>query len=140
MKKYIIALAVALISVTTSLYGQSYKVIVNNSNSVTTLSKAEVSSIFLKRQNKWSDNSKIVPVDLESKSSVRASFSKDLLRKSVAQVRAYWQQKVFAGKATPPLEFNTDAEVVNYIKNNPKAIGYVSSETNVSGVKVITVN
>ncbi len=121
------------------ILGQNYKVIVNKSNSVTSLTKKDASDYFLKKKTRWIDKTSVRPVDLSSNSSVREGFSQSVHTKTVAQVRAYWQQSVFSGKASPPVELKTDADVINYVKNNKGAIGYVSSSANTSEVKVITI-
>jgi len=119
---------------------QDFKIIVNKANQVESLSKKEVSNIFLKQKIKWEDKTKIIPVDLSSKSQHREVFSSNIHNKSVNQVRAYWQQSVFAGKASPPLEKSDDAAVIEYVKANKGAIGYVSGLTNTGDVKTITIN
>ncbi len=85
------------------------------------------------------DNVEVAPVDLSSKSSVREDFTKDIHGKTVAQIRAFWQQSVFSGKETPPREMENDDKVLEFVKANKGAIGYVSAGANTAGVKVITV-
>jgi len=120
-------------------HAQGYKVIVNSSNSQSSITSKDVSAFFLKKKTKWGSGEKVSAVDQSAKSSVRSSFSSAVLRKSTAQVRAYWQQSVFAGGATPPQEMSSDQEVVNYVKQHKGAIGYVSSSANTAGVKVLQV-
>ncbi len=139
MRKISIITIIALL-LCTSVQAQSYKVIINSSNSTTSLSAKEASDFFLKKKTKWSSGQKVIPVDLSSNSSVRAEFSKAILKKSVRAVQSYWQQYVFAGKGTPAVEKKTDAEVIAYVKRNSGAIGYVSSRAGLSGVKEIKVN
>ena len=81
----------------------------------------------------------MIPVDLSGSSSIRKEFSKNILKKSVGSVKSYWQQYVFAGKGTPPVEKKTDNEVISFVKRNSGAIGYVSSEANLSGVKEVKI-
>jgi len=102
-----------------SLQAQSYKVIVNTSNTATSITKTDVSNYLLKKRTKWASGSAIAPVDLGAKSTVREAFSKDIHNKTTAQVRAYWQQSVFAGKDTPPTEMDSDAKVVDFVRSNP---------------------
>ena len=136
MKKYIILLIIVFAVATVQA---QYKVIVNNSNTITSLTKAEASNYLLKKRTKWKSGVKVTPVDLSSKSSIRASFTKAVHRKTTAQVRAFWQQSVFSGKATPPREMKSNAEVVKFVKANKGGIGYVSAGASTAGVKVISV-
>ena len=122
------------------LHAQSYKVIVNSSNNISSVSKSELSDLFLKKKAKWTNGQAVSPVDQSAKASVRESFSQDILGKSVGAIKSYWQQFVFAGKGTPPVEKNNDSEVLEYVKNNAGAVGYVSSGANTAGVNVISVN
>ncbi len=138
MKNIIILLFALLIG--GAVNAQSYKVVVNSGNATTSLTKKEVSDYLLKKKTKWASGEKVAPVDQSSKAAVRVAFSKEVLGKSVSSIKSYWQQAVFAGKGTPPVEKKTDAEVIAFVKGKVGAIGYVSSEADALGVKVITVN
>lgn len=118
---------------------QDFQVIVHNSNTNLELTKKQVSNYFLKKNKKWPSNSTVQPIDLSSKSVVRKVFSSRVHRKTVAQVRVYWQQAVFSGKGSPPIEKTTEQSVIDYVKANIGAIGYISSDTKVVGVKVVTI-
>jgi ABC-type phosphate transport system substrate-binding protein len=135
-----LAILAVLVCIGLTLQAQSFKVIVNQSNTVSSLTAKEISDYFLKKETKWTNGDAVVPVDLSAKSSVREDFSSNIHGKSVSAIKSYWQQYVFAGKGTPPIEKNTDAEVVDFVKRNTGAIGYVSANADVSGVKVLTVN
>lgn len=138
MKRFLFILAFVFSGIV--LQAQNYKVIVNNSNNVSSVSKSELSDLFLKKKAKWSGGQTVSPVDLSGKSSIRESFSQEVLGKSVGAIKSYWQQFVFAGKGTPPIEKNSDSEVIEYVKNNEGAVGYISAGANIVGVKVVTVN
>jgi ABC-type phosphate transport system substrate-binding protein len=124
-----------------TLFAQSAKhqVIVNKDNSISSLSKNQLKKIYTKKMTKWEDGSKIKPIDLQKSSEVRSSFSDNVLKKSISAMRAFWQRQIFSGKGVPPPEKKSDADVIEYVKNNPGAIGYVSANANISGVKKITV-
>lgn len=128
------------VSLTGYASAQEFKVIVNSSNPVASLTQKEVSAYFLKKKTKWGDGTNVSPVDLNSTSSTRMSFSEEIHEKSVSSVKAYWQQSVFSGKAVPPTEKSSDGEIISYVKSNAGAIGYVSSGAGTNGVKVISVN
>jgi ABC-type phosphate transport system substrate-binding protein len=70
---------------------------------------------------------------------MRTNFSQAVLGKSLEMVESHWQAQVFSGKGTPPKELGSDAAVVNFVRSNPGAIGYVTSGANTDGVKVINV-
>lgn len=76
-------------------------------------------------------------MDQSSASAVRTAFSDSVLKRSVAAVRSYWQQLVFAGRELPPPELDSDAAVLAYVAKHEGAIGYVTGSANVATVKVV---
>lgn len=138
MKRLIVVFIAALLA-SAAVLGESgsVHVIVNNANPVTSMEKADVSKIFLKKVSRWSNGQPTQPVDLPEASGARAQFSSQILAKTVSAVSAYWQQQIFAGKELPPLTKASEAEVIAYVKANPNAIGYVSAASATSEVKVL---
>lgn len=124
---------------TPSAKTQGFKVIVNSRSDVSSLSKREVSRLFLKKVKMWDNDLKVIPVDLPSNEEAREMFSREIHGKSVSAIEAYWQQRVFSGRDVPPPEKRSDASVIDFVRENPGAIGYVSENANVRGVKVIEV-
>ena len=118
-----------------------FVVVVSASNPVSSITRDQASKLFLKKTPTW-DNGRgeVVPVDQPEGSAVREAFTKAVLRKSVSAVKSYWQQQIFSGRGVPPTEKASDSEVINYVRSNPNAIGYVSpSAVSGGGVKVVNV-
>lgn len=137
-----IPLLVGLLSLSTAAVpspAQDFAVVVNASNPVSTLSKDEVAKLFLKKTVSWKSGQSAAPVELPASAKVRESFAREVLNKSVAQVRSYWQQQIFSGRDVPPVEKPTEDDVLAYVRANPNAIGYVSRSTNIGrGVKIVS--
>ena len=57
--------------------------------------------------------------------------------KNSAQVKAAWSRLVFSGKATPPKELATAADVKKFVASNPDAIGYIEKSAVDASVKVV---
>ena len=139
MRKRILAFAIVAGLGAASVQAAGYKVIVNPANPATTLAKKDVSALFLKKKVKWDDGAAVTAVDQTDKAAVRESFTTSIHGKPVAAIKSYWQQQIFSGRDVPPVEKSSDAEVIAFVRNNRDAVGYVSEETPVSGVKVIDV-
>lgn len=117
-----------------------FSVVVNRSNGVTSLSRAELSAIMMKRTRSWRGGGEVLPVDQRAQSVVRENFSKAIHGKSAAYVVRYWQRLIFSGRAIPPRELTSDEEVIAFVKANRGAIGYVDAAATVGDeVKVIEV-
>jgi ABC-type phosphate transport system substrate-binding protein len=121
----LLLLGVALLPV--SLPGQEvgYRVVVHASNSVTHLSRDQVSRIFLRKVTLWDNRQAVLPVDQTAESPVRRTFTKQIHNRTIASVQTWWQQQTFAGIGVAPPERTSDSEVLDYIRKYPNAIGYV---------------
>jgi ABC-type phosphate transport system substrate-binding protein len=138
------ALSVALVfSLLSPMRGgvPPFVAIVNESNPVTAITKARLSQIFLKRLRTWDDGAPIEPVDLEEGSAVRTAFSKAVHDRSTAAIKAYWEEQVFSGAESPPVEMASETDVITYVRSHVRAIGYVSPSAvaGVTGVRVVEI-
>lgn len=109
--------------------GSSFKVVVNDSNSAESLSKSEVSRLFLKKDTRWKSGFKASPVDQLPQSKIRAEFSDSIHSKKIDWVKKYWNKLIFSGRLTPPPELESDRQVLEYVRRNVGAVGYVSART-----------
>jgi ABC-type phosphate transport system substrate-binding protein len=118
--------------------GPAFVVIVHSKNAYITLDRAFVADAFLKKTTRWPGGDVIKPVDLPPDSSTRERFSQDVLKRSVAAVKSYWQQIIFSGRDVPPVELSNDDDVVRYVHGHPGAIGYVSGAAQIGDARVVT--
>lgn len=119
--------------------GVAFHVIVHRKNSATSLSRQFVADAFLGKAAHWPNEKKLKPADLRADSATRAAFSRDVIGRSVAAVRRYWQQRIFSGQNLPPPAFDTDEGVVAYVARHEGAIGYVSPAAALGETKVVAV-
>ncbi len=120
--------------------GVGFVVVVNPANSVSRLTAAEVSKIFMKRSDTWRNGQPVQPVDLKASSAVRARFSNLIHGKATGPIVRYWQQQIFSGQGMPPPEKSSEAEILDYVRRNRNAVGYVSTKVDLGeGVKVVRV-
>ena len=119
---------------------QEFAVIVNAANPVSSMSKDEVAKLFLKKNLNWQSGATVAAVELPMNAKAREAFARDVLGKTLSQVKSYWQQQIFSGRDVPPPEKPTDNDVVAFVRSNPNAIGYVSKSADVGrGVKVLSI-
>ena len=102
------------------------------------LSDSDISRAFLGKLKTFSDGQSIVAVNGAANSDTRVAFEKGVLKKSPAQVKAYWSKRLFTGKGKPLKELASDAEVLSFIAANPNAIGYIDAASADASVKVIS--
>jgi ABC-type phosphate transport system substrate-binding protein len=114
-------------------------VIVHGSNPVESLRAGYASQLFLNKISRWEHGEKVKPVDRSPRSATRIEFSKSVHGRPVRAVKSYWQQMIFSGRGLPPPELRSDAEVIEYVRRNPGAIGYVWEGTVLENVKAIEI-
>ena len=125
----IFALALAALSAAAE---DRFKVIAHPSVPVTSAAISDLSQIFLKKittYEKWGSAQRAVPVDLGGDSPTRESFTRSVHGKALTAIKSFWQQAIFSGRGTPPVELSSDAEVIALVARTPGAIGYVSADT-----------
>jgi ABC-type phosphate transport system substrate-binding protein len=123
-------LLTALLGTTLSASAETV-VIVSQKNPATRMFSEQASQFFLGK------SAMFTPIDQAESSAIRADFYHKVADKDPAQVKAIWSKLVFTGKATPPKEYNSDAEVKKAVAADPKAIGYINKNSVDDTVKVI---
>ncbi len=118
---------------------QEFKVVIHVDNPISSVGQEQLARCFMKEIGMWTTGDPVIPVDQLPDSKVRAAFSKEIHGKSAAAVAELWQQRG-AGGATPPAMLASDQEVLDFVRANPGAVGYVSAKTELGpGVKELTV-
>lgn len=103
-----------------------YVIVVHKNVQETSVKRANVEKIFLGKKSRWSDGTKIVPVNLKQGKTYDA-FIEQVIQKSTNAYMNYWRKMIFTGKGVMPVSFPEEADVLEYIGRTEGAIGYVSS-------------
>jgi hypothetical protein len=116
----------------------AYRLIVHPGNPADSLDRKHLADVFLKKVGQWPDGVAAQPVDLPADAPARRRFSEEVLGRSVAAVKSYWQQLIFSGRGVPPPELESDDEVVRFVASHRGGVGYVSGSAGASAVKVVS--
>ena len=87
---------------------EPYKVIVNPANPTSSLSRSQLSRMFLDPST-WENGQPVLPVDLTPESTLRDLFSKAVLGMPPAAVAERWSN---ATAARRPVVLSSDADVI----------------------------
>jgi ABC-type phosphate transport system substrate-binding protein len=136
---HMVSFALALAIATQPASADDFKIIVNPENRVSDIDRGVLRNAFLKKTTSWSGGSAFRPIGLTSKFSERARFAVEVLKKTPAQLKSYWNQQIFSGKGIPPPEADSVASIVAYVVSNPGAIAFVPANADVGKAKVITI-
>lgn len=88
------------------------------------VSREQAERLFLGRLEALPDGVVINPVDLPQ-GPIRDQFYLRLTGKNPNQIRAYWSRLVFAGRAVPPKQAQSVAEVKSLVNKFTDLVGYI---------------
>lgn len=112
-------------------------VVVNPKSPAAAMTADQVASIFLGKSSTLPSGATAAAADQAEGSAVREQFYTKVAGKQSAQVKAAWSRLVFSGKATPPKELGSSADVKKFVAANPDAIGYIEKSAVDGSVKVV---
>ena len=136
--KYILRLIFLLLLPLLGLRGEDYVVVANKGTEVKQLPKQEMKEILLGIRSNWADGT-LVRLVVQGEGAVHEHVLKDFMRMTPYQYDRYWKRLVFSGNGVMPETLRNDQEVLAYVSRTPGAIGYVSSSTSLSQVKVVPI-
>jgi len=119
-----------------------FVVIVNPSVPGTSVRRADLVAVFMKKAVRWGDGSLASPVDQSGTSAVRKAFSETVLQMPVVSVMQYWQRQLLslAASIKVPVVKGSDDEVLAYVAKTSGSVGYVSAGVALPpGVKAVSI-
>ena len=106
-----------------SAQAEELAVIAHVKNNIDSLSKKQVQDIFLGRTHVYPSGRFALPIDQSSQ--LRAEFYLKLTARPLEQINAYWARILFTGLASPPQQLPDDEAVLQAVRENEGAIGYI---------------
>ncbi|GLX79624.1 hypothetical protein tinsulaeT_29640 [Thalassotalea insulae] len=129
-------LFIASVTVTTFSCFAEVSVIVNSSNG-DTINQKLIKQIYLGKAKSFPSGNKITVLTLNDDAKGTDLFRQNALNKSNSQYKSYWAKRAFTGKGTPPKELSNANEMINAVKSDAGAIGFVDSSAVTGDVKVV---
>lgn len=119
--------------------GQQIKIVANPVGPPDALSFNELQTVFKAQRQWWENDTKISIALLKSFVPVSEAIADKVFGMTQNEVKTYWIQIVFRGKAATPKHFASEAAVISYLEATPGAIGVVSAEIDVGDLKTIAI-
>jgi ABC-type phosphate transport system substrate-binding protein len=138
LMKYIAMSMVCLCVLFSGIAWADVVIIAHKDVAETTLSEKELQEIFLGKRVQWTDNSAVHPATVKE-SELHEAFLERYIKKSPSQWVTHWKRMVFTGTGTPPEQFDTQQELLDYVAETKGAIGYVDAEVPIENVMTLEV-
>ncbi len=107
-----------------SLYGENLAIVISKDANIGSLSKKELSKIFLSKTRKLPSGEKTILIEINDKK-IQSKFYQTICNKNENQLRKYWTKMIFTGRGQPPKKVKSVDEIISYIKNNKNVISYI---------------
>lgn len=127
-----------VVSLCAPVLAQAGIVIIGHPDDTTrSLDKKKASEVFLGKNNRMYDGTRVQVIDQSEENAIRDKFYQSLVDKNRRQMQAYWINRIFTGRGTPPAPVGGDADVKAIIAASPGYIGYIDSSQADDSVRVL---
>lgn len=114
-------------------------VVVAPDSPLISLTRSQLSDIYLGRINRLPDGTPVVPVDQADISAAHSEFYEKYLGRTPAQIKAHWSKLIFTGRGQPPRTVADGDKLATYVAMNPNTIGYVDPAVVDRQLKVLSI-
>lgn len=136
------AAALAFAAAAMGLHGfahgsEAIYVVVSAQSSVRTLTQKQVLAVYTGRTRTLPNGELALPVDQQHEGSARIDFYQALTGMDIARINSYWARLHFTGQVQPPQSVGDDQAVLQRLRRDPQAIGYLTREPQDPAVRVV---
>jgi len=114
-------------------------IIANSKGAPTEISLSKLKSVLKGEQQRWKDGTKVTLALMKTTTPIGDEIAKRLLGMTSKELNKYFLAQVFQGKMSSPQFFDSEEDLIKFIKNNEGAIGIVGSK-NTGGLNPILVD
>lgn len=105
-----------------------FYIVVQAGNPQPALTQKEVVDLFMGRNRAFASGEFAKMLDLPREHPRRAAFYQALTGLNAAQLNSYWARLMFSGQNMPPQPLPDEAAVIDALKRNPNALGWLTKE------------
>lgn len=102
---------------------ESIIVVANVKNTALKLSRQEVRNLFMGGSSEYA----LTAIALPPENHTRVLFNTRIVGLTESRIQSYWAQMKFSGRRQQPKELQSAQSVLDYVKNNPNTVAYLSS-------------
>ncbi len=114
-------------------------VVSNPKGSPSQMNLSELKSVFRGENQYWSNGQRVVLALMKASTEIGKNICERVYHLSPDEFNKYWLKIVFQGKSDPPVFFNTVTELLDFVRQNPGAIGIIDQSQPAADVKVVLI-
>lgn len=138
--KRLFIMSVLAIMFAGTMNAQQRVIYFSNGSGTSSLREEKLSRVFTGKETYWGNDKQIIVCLPSTKSESSTDVCKYVYRQSAKDVQKFWLSIVFQGRAKSPKFFDTEEEMVDFVKRTPGAIGVLPSDkrSSIPGGLIIT--
>ncbi len=137
LPRMLTAIALAVHSLQFTVASAPIYVVVSAQSPLQSVNQNELVAIYTGRTRAFPDGSTATPLDQKRDSPARAEFYQLLTGMDIARINSYWARLHFTGQVRPPQTAEDDTAMLQRLRNDPSAIGYVTRPPQDNSVRVV---
>lgn len=137
LPRVLTAVALAVHALQCTVAAASIYVVVSAQSPLRSVNQNELVAIYTGRSRAFSDGSVATPLDQKRDSPARAEFYQLLTGMDIARINSYWARLHFTGQVRPPQTAEDDMAMLQRLRSDPSAIGYLTRPPQDNSVRVV---
>jgi len=121
MKNLFFSLIISIVIGFPAAADTSIVVVANTDNKKIQLNRQQVRNLFMGGALPYDLEAIALPPDNQT----RVLFNTKVVGLTESRIQSYWAQMRFTGRKTAPKELNSERVILDYLKNNEGAVGYL---------------
>ena len=126
-----------LMILTCSVVSADVFIVTNAENELDELDTKQIVDIFMGRTKFYPTGKRIVLVDQDLSSTVTETFYQKLVNKTINEINSYRSRLLFSGRSVLPRQLDDNNTVIEFLRHEKDAIGYIDSPEVTKDLKVI---
>lgn len=114
-------------------------IVVNANGAPPDLVMSKLKVILKGEQQRWKDGKKITLAFMKTTTPIGDDMAKRVFGMTAKELNKYFLAQVFQGKMSSPQFFDSEEDLLKFVKSNEGAIGVASSK-NANGITTITID
>ena len=120
-----------------ALAADTIYVVVSAQSPVRAVAQKDVLALYTGRTRTLPGGEAATPLDQQHDGPARADFYLALTGMDIARINSYWARLHFTGQVQPPRTVENDVAVIQRLRADPTAIGYLTREPSDGSVRVV---
>ena len=129
----------SLRDVTISVANVPLSVIVNTPNAPSGVNMMELKTLLRGEKQRWEDGTKISLAFMKTSTDVGSNMSTRIFGMTAKELNKFFLAKVFQGKMTAPEFFDTESDLLDYVKTTKGTISVINEKSS-TGFKTIKID